>query len=64
MKDVNQPFIELVQDKGKMYVANKLGHKSTETTSKWCRDIKAGGSVPDGKYKAVYELLVKEEYLK
>lgn len=56
MSNIDELFLKLIDDKGKMYVASKLEHTSTDRVSRWIKE----GKVPDfHKYK-VYQLLVDE----
>jgi hypothetical protein len=56
MPDISALFFRLMEDKGALYVADKLEHSSTSIIDRWKRE----GEVPESKKWAVLELLKRE----
>lgn len=59
MPDINALFLKLLEDKGALYIADKLMHRSTSIVDRWKRDK----HVPESKKFQVYELLKSEGVL-
>lgn len=59
MPDIDALFLQLIEEKGPIYVAAQLEHKNTAIVDRWTRDKK----VPDLRKFQVMELLKSEDLL-
>lgn len=59
MPDIDKLFVEHVEKKGLMHVAQKLGHDSTSIVKRWIRD----GKVPEGKKFQVLQMLQEDKVI-
>ena len=59
MPDISILLFKLIDEKGKIYVSQLLGHDSTRVIERWMKEEK----VPDGKWKAVMVALKTEGIL-
>lgn len=59
MPDVFKAFKGLVENKGALYVADSLNHKTTSIIERWLKE----GSIPESRFRVVYTLLQDEGVL-
>lgn len=59
MPDISSLLFKLIDEKGKIYVTQLLGHDTTRIIERWQRE----GQVPDAKWKVVMVALKKEGIL-